>query len=128
MLKKQLVHFDKINITVDSIIGMIKRKQPLNDEEEFKIKLISKELLDNIFSYSDASEVLLTADFDRCDLVITIEDDSSGFEHKSIMGRDVKEDDFLMQVSGRGLFLAKMMSQEVKFNDKGNAVEVKIKL
>ncbi len=128
LLKKIQIDFQKMNSAVDSLISVVKEKLPLNEEEEFRIRLVAKELLTNILTYSDAKDIILTAALEKGVLTITIEDDGTGFEHHSLMSKDVKSDGFLMEENGRGVYLVRMMSEEVKFNEKGNAVKVKLKL
>lgn len=118
----------KINVAADALITAIREKAHINDEIEYKIRLIVKELLTNVLSYSDADRVTINAAVDGAKLILTIEDNGSGFKYAEIMERDVTGDDFLMCEGGRGIFLVRMMSDSVCFNDKGNRVQVGLSL
>jgi anti-sigma regulatory factor (Ser/Thr protein kinase) len=117
-----------MNDAVESLVSVVKGKLPLNEEEEFKIRLVSKELFTNILSYSDATDIMMTAMLEGGVLTINIEDDGQGFEHEELMKRNVRETGFLTAENGRGVYLVRMMSEELKFNDRGNSVKVKLKL
>jgi len=128
LLKKVQIDFQKMNDAVESLVSVVKGKLPLNEEEEFKIRLVSKELLTNILSYSDATDIMMTAMLEGGVITINIEDDGQGFEHEELMKRNVRETGFLTAENGRGVYLVRMMSEELKFNDRGNSVKVKLKL
>jgi len=128
LLKKLQIDFQKMNSAVDSLVGVVRERMDISEENEYKIRLVSKELLTNVLSYSDADDILISASLERGVLTIIIEDNGRGFEHADLMERDVTKQDFLMDDCGRGVFLVRMMAQEVEYNDKGNKVSVKLDL
>ncbi len=128
LLKKVQINFGKMNHVVDSLVGVVRGQIGIDEEHEYKIRLVSKELLTNVLSYSDADDIVLTAALENGLLTITIEDNGEGFCYENLMERDVTKDNFIMRESGRGVFLVRMMSDDLKFNEKGNSVKVTLKL
>ena len=57
-------------------------------------------------------------------LSISVEDEGKGFDWKSKLSTDVKG----LMFSGKGLFLAKAMVDNMTFNEKGNIVTIFKKL
>lgn len=55
----------------------------------------------------------------------SIADEGDGFDHKAIP--DTKDDGKEKTFPGRGLFLIKSLSDNVTFNEKGNAIEIGFK-
>lgn len=128
LLKKVQIDFGKMNHVVDSLVKVVRGQIAIDEEHEYKIRLVSKELLTNILTYSEADDIVLTADLDKGMLTITIEDNGKGFGYKAVMNKDVAAKDQLMKENGRGVFLVRMMSDGLKFNEKGNLVKVTLKL
>ncbi len=117
-----------MNSVVDSLVGVVRGKISIDAENEYKIRLVSKELLTNILSYSDANDIILSAALENGMLTITIEDNGTGFCYDEVLGRDVAGGDYVMRENGRGVYLVRMMSDGLWFNEKGNAVRVNLKL
>ncbi len=128
LLKKVQIDFAKMNSVVDSLVGVVRGKIAIDEENEYKIRLVSKELLTNILSYSDAKDIILSAALEKGMLTITIEDNGTGFSYGEVLERDVAGGDYLMRENGRGVYLVRMMSDGLWFNEKGNAVTVSLKL
>lgn len=128
LLKKVQIDFAKMNSVVDSLVGVVRGKIAIDEENEYKIRLVSKELLTNILSYSDAKDIILSAALEKGMLTITIEDNGTGFSYGEVLERDVAGGDYLMRENGRGVYLVRMMSDGLWFNEKGNAVTVSLRL
>lgn len=114
--------------SVDQVIREVGRFVPLDDEQEFRIRLVSTELLNNVVLYSGASSIEMRADLDANVLTLVIDDDGEGFEYGELLERDVTQEEYLTDEHGRGIFLVRMMSDGFRYNDKGNSVEVTLKL
>ena len=127
-IKKLLNSFAELNDTIESIIAGVEQETRLDDEQEYRIRLVLNELVMNIFKYSDADRISIYANY--CDMLLNIklEDNGSGFESKKIIERDVKSDDLLMCESGRGVFLVKIMADSLQYSEIGNTVAVTLKL
>lgn len=129
LLKKVQIDFAKLDNVVESLVGVVRKKVSIDDEKAFKIRLVSKELLTNVLSYSNADNILFSAALDNDELLtITIEDNGTGFASGDVMKRDVTTDEYLMKENGRGVFLVRMISDDLCFNEKGDTVMVKLKL
>lgn len=128
LLKKVQIDFTKMNSVVDSLVGVVRGKISIDEENEYKIRLVSKELLTNILSYSDANDIIMSAALENGMLTITIEDNGTGFCYGEVLDRDVAGEDYVMRENGRGVYLVRMMSDGLWFNEKGNAVRVDLKL
>lgn len=126
MLLNVQTDIKKINDAADSLISAVRSRVGLTNEDEYKVRLIVKELLTNVLSYSDADKVTLGARLEDSTLIIEIEDNGSGFKYQDIMNRDVTGDDFLMCDGGRGIFLVRMMAESISYNEKGNRVKVAV--
>lgn len=127
-LKKVSISFDKMHSTVDSLIGVVRGTLALNNEKEYKVRLVTMELLTNILSYSGADEIMMSAALEKGILTLTIEDNGEGFGYEEIMARDVTNGEYLMQESGRGIFLVRMMADGVQFDKNGRKVTVRLNL
>ena len=90
LIRKRLFSLDELNDAVKSVILGIEEEKHLNDEQMYRIRLILSELVMNIFKYSDAKEVRLSAEYKQNKLHIVLADDGSGFEAGSVIRRDIK--------------------------------------
>jgi len=127
-IKKLLSSFTELNDTIECIINGVEQEVQLDDEQEYRIRLVLNELVMNIFKYSDADSVNVYADYCDMQLKIRLEDNGSGFESKKVMERNVKNENLLMCESGRGVFLVKVMADSLSYSEIGNAVAVTLKL
>lgn len=119
---------NELNEVICSIIKGVEREKKLDDEQEYRIRLVLSELVVNIFKYSDANEVKLQAEYGKDELHIVLADDGSGFETGPVVSRNVTAGEFLMHESGRGVYLVKMMTDSFHYSESGNTVDVTLKL
>lgn len=110
------------------MIRAVSQSYSLNDENEYRIRLVSNELLNNIVRHSDADQIELSADLVSGVLRIVIDDNGRGFQYADLMQQDVTQGDCLLQESGRGIFLVRTVSDSFTYNDTGNSVEVVLNL
>lgn len=102
------------NFDIDS---KVRNSGSFEGQKIFKARVSEKEK-DEIF-YN--KKIILTLKLNT-DLVlsISVEDEGKGFDWKSKLSTDVKG----LMFSGKGLFLAKAMVDDMKFNEKGNIVTI----
>ena len=118
----------KIDFSVCELIDDLKKETAVSAEIEFVIKLVCKELLTNILSYSEASLVNLTSSKEFGNLKIVIDDNGKGFNYDQIINRDVTDDEFIMADGGRGIFLVREIAKDFSYSPDGRRVEVILNL
>lgn len=128
LIRKRLFSLDELNDAVKSVILGIEEEKHLNDEQMYRIRLILSELVMNIFKYSDAKEVRLSAEYKQNKLHIVLADDGSGFEAGSVIRRDIKQQEVLLKENGRGIYLVRMMTDTLRYSEAGNEVDVTLTL
>ncbi|MEG0784822.1 MAG: hypothetical protein RR389_05300 [Christensenella sp.] len=65
LVRKRLIKLAELNETIGSVISGIQSEKQLNDEQMYRIRLVMSELVVNIFKYSDADEVKLSAEYNH---------------------------------------------------------------
>lgn len=128
LVRKKLFSLNELNEAIRSVIRGVEREKKLDDEQEYRIRLVLSELVVNIFKYSDANEVKLQAEYGKDGLHIVLADDGSGFETGPVVSRNVTTREFLMNENGRGVYLVKMMTDSFHYSESGNTVDVTLKL
>ena len=128
LIRKRLFSLDELNDAVKSVILGIEEEKHLNDEQMYRIRLILSELVMNIFKYSDAKEVRLSAEYKQNKLHIVLADDGRGFEAGSVIRRDIKQQEVLLKENGRGVYLVRMMTDTLRYSEAGNEVDVTLTL
>ena len=128
LIRKRLFSLDELNDAVKSVILGIEEEKHLSDEQMYRIRLILSELVMNIFKYSDAKEVRLSAEYKQNKLHIVLADDGSGFEARSVIRRDIKQQEVLLKENGRGVYLVRMMTDTLRYSEEGNEEDVTLTL
>ena len=128
LIRKRLFSLDELNDAVKSVILGIEEEKHLNDEQMYRIRLILSELVMNIFKYSDAKEVRLSAEYKQNKLHIVLADDGSGFVAGSVIRGDIKQQEVLLKENGRGVYLVRMMTDTLRYSEAGNEVDVTLTL
>jgi anti-sigma regulatory factor (Ser/Thr protein kinase) len=128
--KNVLTVIDDIKPSVKSVLNCVERQRTLSDERKYEIELVLNELLVNCFRHANPSAELpveLAAGVDDGRLFICVTDSGAGFEYKKDFDEtaDIKA---LYRERGRGLMLVKAFCEEIRYNIKGNSVEVEIAL
>lgn len=128
--KNILTVIDDIKPSVKSVLDCVEQQKTLSDERKYEIELVLNELLVNCFRHASPSMELpveLAADVDDGRLFICVTDCGEGFEYKKDFDEasDIKT---LYRERGRGLMLVKAFCEEIRYNLKGNSVEVEIAL
>lgn len=127
--KNVLTVIEDIRPSVKNVLGCVERFAPLSDERRYEIELVLNELLVNSFRHAAPSEVepvVLTAEVESGRLILCVTDSGNGFEYRKELGG--VPDSPLLRECGRGLMLVRAFCEEIRYNLKGNSVEVKIAL
>ncbi|MEG0594505.1 MAG: ATP-binding protein [Christensenella sp.] len=127
-MRKRLIKLAELNETIGSVISGIQSEKQLNDEQMYRIRLVMSELVVNIFKYSDADEVKLSAEYAQNKLHIILMDNGSGFESKTVLEQNITKRELLMRENGRGVFLVRKMTDSLRYSMTGNTVDVTLKL
>ncbi|MEG2189011.1 MAG: ATP-binding protein [Christensenella sp.] len=127
-MRKRLIKLAELNETIGSVISGIQSEKQLNDEQMYRIRLVMSELVVNIFKYSDADEVKLSAEYGQNKLHIILMDNGSGFESKTVLEQNITERELLMRENGRGVFIVRKMTDSLRYSMTGNTVDVTLKL
>jgi anti-sigma regulatory factor (Ser/Thr protein kinase) len=101
----------------------------LNEEIEFKLKIIINEIVTNCFKYAKpGSYVRVLAKLNGTFVSIAIIDDGVGFDYSKYRGIDISEENCIMKEGGRGIHIVDVLSDALRYNRKGNIIAIKVKL
>jgi serine/threonine-protein kinase RsbW len=128
--KNVLTEIDDIRPSVKNVISCLEKSRQLSDERRYEIELVLNELLVNSFRHARPSlgePVVLTAGVEDGKLKICVTDSGDGFEHRKEID-SASDSSVLLRECGRGLMLVKAFCEEIRYNLKGNSVEVEIAL
>jgi len=120
----------EVKIILDRI-GMI---SGIDAEQQFDIKVILSELLQNAIRHGNAmdSNKKVRVDVwlqDNRELFICVADQGPGFDVKHTIRQKAVDDDALsMDESGRGLLIVQSLCDDIQFNSAGNTITVKKRL
>ena len=111
---------------IESFIDNAKEKFLLNDDIYGNIMIAVTEAVNNAIKHGSSSDssknVLLSLALDDSLLRFRIEDQGHGFDYDHLPDPTAPEN--LEKPGGRGIFLMKHLSDEVKFLDGGRVVEL----
>lgn len=128
--KNVLTVIDDIKPSVKKVLSCVEKCKDLNEERRYEIELVLNELLVNSFRHAKPSEgkpVVLAAEVKNGKLFISVTDGGGGFEYK-ICDNVLEDSTALYRERGRGLMLVRAFCEEIRYNLKGNSVEVEIAL
>jgi len=134
---------NRIRFTFDSKLTMIREELPyvldclrlrmpyLSDADLFELRLVYSELLANAILHGNkedtSKKVELIIDSEPDAIHTVIRDEGMGFDHAETLNRVFRNDNTLTE-SGHGLMLVNRLTDSVRFNDKGNEIEVHKKI
>ena len=99
-------------------------RQGYDDNALFSIRLALDEALINALKHGNKGDPTRTLkiDYQSDDnrAVISVEDEGEGFDHQNLT--DPTEMEHLRRTHGRGIFLIRKFTHDVKFNEKGNCI------
>jgi anti-sigma regulatory factor (Ser/Thr protein kinase) len=126
-----LIAIEDIKPSVKKVLSCVEKCICLNDERRYEIELVLNELLVNSFRHARPSEcdpVVLAAEVEDGRLFISVTDSGEGFKYKMNCDSAPEDSAVLYREYGRGLMLVKAFCEEIRYNMKGNSVEVEIAL
>lgn len=116
---------EKIYETIEEILSHLSERRIATDLF-YDIKLVLSELFVNAFIHGNkqdpSKKITVQYSIEGQKLILTIEDEGSGFDYKNM--RDPVSDENVIKMSGRGLFLVKHLSDRINFNEKGNVITI----
>ncbi len=121
---------EKIRSFIDNIITELRTWKEISESYEYEFRLILYELIANGAFHGNKGlcNKKITATLQVVDnktVDITIQDEGSGFDYSSIYAGLYPCDKNPFSERGRGLKLIKALCNEIKFNSKGNIVNIK---
>ena len=125
-LASNLDELDRIDEFVTNISSRIKN----NGDLKHHIMLVLTEAVTNAILHGNKQNenktVEVTADITPQRLVLTVQDEGTGFDPESIPS-PIKEEN-LLKSSGRGIWLMREFAEKVSFSDEGRKVTIEFKL
>jgi serine/threonine-protein kinase RsbW len=117
-------------LKVEAFLKEFFEKENLPREKFNKTLLCISEAIHNAIVHGNGGNcnknVSIEVHCKSSELHIIIEDEGDGFNFNNMEDPTSKTN--IKKESGRGIFIMKALSQNVKFNNKGNKVRLKIKL
>lgn len=127
-IKQVLTEIGDIKQTVKSVIRLVEQNSEISTEKKFSVELVLNELLVNCFKHANPSAtepVVLIATVQNAKLNVCVADCGYGFDYNK---SEPDKRDMLMMEYGRGLILVRAYCDKIKYNLRGNSVEVEISL
>jgi anti-sigma regulatory factor (Ser/Thr protein kinase) len=101
----------------------------LNEEIEFKLKIIINELVTNSFKHANPRNyVRVLAKLNGTFISIAVIDDGVGFDYSQYRDVDISEENYIMKEGGRGIHIVDVLSDVLRYNRKGNIIAIKVNL
>lgn len=111
---------------IESFIDNAKEKFHLDDDIYGNIMIAVTEAVNNAIKHGNSNDksknVLLSLSLEKSMLRFVIKDEGDGFNYENLPDPTAPEN--LEKPGGRGIFLMKHLSDEVKFKDAGRIVEL----
>jgi serine/threonine-protein kinase RsbW len=125
-LKIQIPSISENIRIVESFIDNVKEKFNVDDDLYGNIMVAITESVNNAMKHGNkldkTKNVILSATCDENALTIRVEDQGEGFDYDNLPDPTAPEN--IDKVGGRGVFLMKHLSDEVRFEDKGRVSEM----
>jgi len=125
-LKIQIPSISENIRIVESFIDNVKEKFNVDDDLYGNIMVAITESVNNAIKHGNKCDktknVILSATCDENALTIRVEDQGEGFDYDNLPDPTAPEN--LDKVGGRGVFLMKHLSDEVRFENKGRVAEM----
>jgi serine/threonine-protein kinase RsbW len=111
---------------IESFIDNAKEEFHLDDDIYGNIMIAVTEAVNNAIKHGNAGDrsknVLLSLSLKESMIQFLIKDEGPGFDYDNLPDPTAPEN--IEKVGGRGIFLMKHLSDEVKFKEKGKTVEL----
>ncbi len=115
---------------VEKAIDELSLELDLSDEVYGNVLVATMEATNNAIIHGNNSDpnkiVIIKIELDQNNLKVLIEDQGSGFDHKSVPDPTAPEN--LEKINGRGIFLMERLSDEILYLEEGRIVELMFKL
>lgn len=125
-LKIQIPSISENIRIVESFIDNVKEKFNVDDDLYGNIMVAITESVNNAMKHGNkldkTKNVILSATCDENALTIRVEDQGEGFDYDNLPDPTAPEN--IDKVGGRGVFLMKHLSDEVRFEDEGRISEM----
>ncbi|MDF2456311.1 MAG: anti-sigma regulatory factor [Cytophagaceae bacterium] len=125
-LKIQIPSISENIRIVESFIDNVKEKFNVDDDLYGNIMVAITESVNNAMKHGNkldkTKNVILSATCDENALTIRVEDQGEGFDYDNLPDPTAPEN--IDKVGGRGVFLMKHLSDEVRFEDEGRVSEM----
>jgi serine/threonine-protein kinase RsbW len=125
-LKIQIPSISENIRIVESFIDNVKEKFNVDDDLYGNIMVAITESVNNAMKHGNkldkTKNVILSATCDENALTIRVEDQGEGFDYENLPDPTAPEN--IDKVGGRGVFLMKHLSDEVRFESKGRISEM----
>ena len=130
MLMQLKIESDLENMSiVENAIDNLTNELGINQDNYGKILIAVLEAVNNAIVHGNKSvldkQVEIKFDFDKKNLMVKVTDEGNGFRPDQIP--DPTKPENIEELSGRGVFIMSKLADEIKFNNKGNSVELKFK-
>jgi anti-sigma regulatory factor (Ser/Thr protein kinase) len=127
-LEKTIFNLEERSRVTNLVMNLLKSERPVNEEQEYKIRLVANELLVNIFQYSQPERVRMFVEYDDQELTLMFMNNGTGFEYNEVLKRDIRDQNWLMSEGGRGVMLVRGLSDNLEYSNHGKEVKVSLKL
>jgi anti-sigma regulatory factor (Ser/Thr protein kinase) len=129
MFDNTLFSIDDMHKALREFLSELSQSISINEELEFKLKIILNELVTNSFKYAQSCNyVRVLAKLKRGVLFIVVIDDSCGFDYTQVKQVDISEENNVNQEGGRGIYIVDALSDYLRYNRKGNIIAIKVNL
>jgi len=131
MQKRLQITSDPKNLRmVENLIEELNEKHQIEADVFGKILVATIEAVNNAIIHGNKSDVNKKVDIDLTleDKVVKVKicDEGEGFDHEKVPDPTAPEN--IENIHGRGVFLMKRLSDEIRFNNDGTSVEMTFKL
>ncbi len=129
MFDNTLFSIEDMHKALREFLSELSRSVDLNEELEFKLKIILNELVTNSFKYAKSCNyVRVLAKQKQGTISIVIIDDSCGFDYTQVKQFDISEENNVFLEGGRGIYIVDALSDYLRYNRKGNIIAIKVNL
>jgi len=122
----------KIKEILTNVLDCMKTNIPdISEDDLFDLRLIYAELLSNAAVHGnnedETKKIELIIEIEKNEVSAVIRDEGNGFDYQKVLDRGDNPRD-LMEERGRGLKMADLLSDGIRFNMAGNEIEFYKKL
>lgn len=112
---------------VEPFVQKIQKHYRFDEEAYYNILLVLTEAVNNSIIHGNQQDphkkVLVNSCLRRQKLQFTIQDEGKGFNHRRV--QDPTAPDRIACPNGRGVFLMRSLSDQIRFSDQGRKVEIR---